>query len=78
MGESLENVLESQSRENIVCRLVITLTRTFVFRGCNVDISASSISDKTFVNFSTLPSGSMEPLLLELLLLNLSNGLPFR
>lgn len=36
----------------------------FVFRGCNVEFNASSMSDSTLVNFNTLLSGSSESLAL--------------
>ena len=52
---------------------MLLLVHTFVLRGCKVDENASSRSDKTFVSFSTLVSGSRVSFLLGLLSLNLSD-----
>lgn len=50
----------------------------FVFLGCSVEFNASSISDKTLVNFSIFVSGSNESGLLVVELLNRSDAFAFK
>lgn len=58
MSEALKDVLEWNE---ISQKFIVELKNlTLVFRGCSVELNASSMSDSTLVSFNTLASGSIE------------------
>lgn len=74
MSEAFKNILKSNVKLLRHFFQYILDGITLVFLGCNVEDKASSMSDKTLVNFKTLESGSSESFLFGLLSLNLSDG----